>query len=75
MFIMKIYIIGNEIARLKEMIERLEMMKTASGSRAVKEILRLKKNGVYGTIANLSSVEKKYQTAIEVTAGGHLHKQ
>ncbi len=62
-----------EIARLNDLIRRLELMKVDSGSRAVKEIIRMGRSGIYGTIANLSKVDKGYQTAIEVTAASHLH--
>jgi len=66
-----------EIERLEETIKRLEYLQQrsmeSSSNKAVKEILRLKRTGVYGTVANLSNVPSEYQTAIEVAAGGHLH--
>ncbi|MBR9682302.1 MAG: AAA family ATPase [Candidatus Aenigmarchaeota archaeon] len=66
-----------EIGRLDETIKRLEYLQQrsmdSSSNRAVKEILRLNRTGVYGTVANLSNVPSEYQTAIEVAAGGHLH--
>jgi chromosome segregation protein len=65
------------IKRIEEVIKRLEQMKQkemeGSRSRAVKEIMNLGWTGVYGTIASLSSVPSKYQTAIEVAAGSHLN--
>ncbi len=59
-----------EQERLDGMIERLLQ---ADENKAVQEVLKLKRTGVYGTIAGLMSVEKNYQTAIEVAAGPHLH--
>ncbi len=59
-----------EKERLDGMIERLL---EADENKAVQEVLKLKKTGVYGTIAVLMTVEKNYQTAIEVAAGPHLH--
>lgn len=61
-----------EIARVEELIKKLELMRASTDNRSVKEILRLGRTGIYGTVANLSNVNKEYQTAIEVTAGGHL---
>ena len=65
------------IKRIDEVIKRLEEMKQkeleGSRSRAVTEIMKLGWTGVYGTVASLSSVPNKYQTAIEVAAGPHLN--
>jgi chromosome segregation protein len=62
--------IGNLIKRL-EFLRKREMEKTIS--RAVREILNLNKEGIFGTIASLSKVPKEYQTAIEITAGRRLN--
>lgn len=67
----------HSIKRIEEVIERMESLKQkeleGSSNRAVTEVLKLGMQGVYGTIASLSKVDSKYQTAIEVTAGGHLN--
>ena len=66
-----------EVERLQETIKRLEYLQQrsmeSSSNKAVQEILKLKRTGVYGTVANLSNVPSEYQTAIEIAAGGHLH--
>jgi chromosome segregation protein len=64
----------SEIRRMDELISRLEAMQARSleHSPAVREVLRLGRTGVYGTVANLSKVPAQYQTAIEVCAGPHL---
>jgi len=65
-----------EISRIDDIIKRLEIMKqreSDSGvSRAVQEVLKLGRTGIYGTVASLSKVPSEYQTAIEVAAGPHL---
>ncbi len=65
-----------EFSRLDDMIRRLEILKQkeleGTMSRAVQEVLKLGRTGVYGTIASLSKVKPEYQTAIEVAAGNHL---
>jgi len=65
------------IRRIEDVIRRLEYLKQkeleGSVSKAVKEILILGWTGVYGTIASLSKVSRKYDTAIEVAAGPHLN--
>ena len=63
-----------ETQRLDGLIKRLELLKQReTTSKSVQEILKLGWTGVYGTIASLSKVSRKYQTAIEVAAGSHLH--
>lgn len=59
-----------EKERLEGIIERLRMM---DENKPVQEVLKLKRTGVYGTIAGLMTVEEKYRTAVEVAAGPHLH--
>jgi len=39
---------------------------------AIKKILSLKKEGVYGTVANLIKVPSKYKLALEVAAGSRI---
>lgn len=41
--------------------------------RAIEEILKLKKPGVYGTIAELGVTEKKYAKALEIAAGAAMN--
>lgn len=67
--------ISSEQQRLDNIIDKLEMLKQRSLKKtpAVKEILKLKKTGIYGAIATLSSIPNKYQTAIEVAAGSHIN--
>ncbi len=66
-----------EITKADSVIKRLEYLKQreleTSTTRPVKEVLKLNREDVYGTIASLSKVSKEYQTAIEVAAGGHLN--
>ncbi len=62
-----------EIQRLDEAIKRLDMMQRDSGSRVVNAVLKLERTGIYGSVADLLSVPKEYQTAIEVAAGNHLN--
>lgn len=66
-----------EIERIDDTIKRLEVLKQkeleGSVSKAVQSVLKLGWTGVYGTMVSLSKVDEKYQTAIEVAAGPHLH--
>lgn len=62
-----------EIERLINLINSLESIKPERELPiAVKEILNLGINGVYGTIYDLMKVDEKYQVAIEVAAANHL---
>jgi chromosome segregation protein len=62
------------INRLNDIIKRLgEIKPDSSASHAVKTILNMNKNGVYGSVETLGKVNPKYQTAIEVCAGGHMY--
>lgn len=54
-----------EISRLEEMIGRLSQDDQTSA------ILR-KRSGVYGSVGELFTAESRYQTAVEVAAGGHM---
>jgi len=73
----KIEMSETEIARISDLIKRLEIIKQkemeGSVSRSVQEVLKLGWTGIYGTVASLSSVPSQYQTAIEVAAGPHFH--
>ncbi len=68
-----------EIEHLTSLVERLEAMEskkveiTGEMPRAVREILNLSLNGVHGTVGSLIKVPEKYQVAVEVCAGHHLH--
>ncbi len=66
-----------EIRRLEDLVKHLQFLKQKqleeSASTAVQSVLKLGKQGVYGTIATLSKVPQQYQTAIEVAAGSHMH--
>ncbi|MFP4633752.1 MAG: chromosome segregation SMC family protein [Candidatus Aenigmatarchaeota archaeon] len=66
-----------EMERLDESIEKLEEMEKRqqriSGKGPAKEILRLDKEDVHGTIQSLGNVKEKYQKALEVAAGGNMN--
>lgn len=68
-----------EIDRLNNLIEKLQALESKKTEmigeipRAVQAILKLNLKGVYGTVSSLISVPEKYQVAIEVAAGPHLH--
>lgn len=67
---------AKEIQRIDSLIQKLREIE-ASGEtglpKAVKQILDLKMNGVFGVVSNLIKVPEKYQVAIEVAAGSHLN--
>lgn len=54
-----------EIQRLEDMIKRLSQDDQISG-------MLKKRTGVYGSIADLFTTDAKYQTAIEIAAGGRM---
>jgi chromosome segregation protein len=59
-----------EIQRLNDIIERVKSM---SGDRSPHFLAELKPlGGVHGMLSSLISVPAKYDTAAEVTAGGHM---
>ncbi len=68
-----------EIERLDSLVDKLETFESRKVElagqvpRAVQAILRLDLKGIHGTVAKLISISEKYQTAIEVAAGPHLH--
>ena len=65
------------VERYKEMMQKLlafeEKQRQQSMSRAVQEVLRLNKPSVYGTISSLCKIPSKYDVAMEVCAGSHMH--
>src|SRR3990167_5057552 len=67
--------INNEILRKRDRISfnerELENVRGAIDNRIVREILDLKHPGVYGTVASLVDVPKKYSIALEVAIGRH----
>ncbi|MFH0830400.1 MAG: LAGLIDADG family homing endonuclease [Candidatus Aenigmatarchaeota archaeon] len=65
-----------EIARLGDMIQKIEQLRQAQlehASGAVQAVLKLGWTGVYGTVGTLVKVPSQYQTAIDVAAGNHIH--
>ncbi|MEW6063001.1 MAG: AAA family ATPase [Nanoarchaeota archaeon] len=78
-------IIGGEnrlkesISKLKEKNEELNKLRVRNlsireftGDLAVKRILELKEDGVYGTISQLGKVDSKYELALGVAAGSRM---
>lgn len=63
-----------EAQRLGSVIERLKTLHLQTPqNKAVQEVLKLGKTGVYGTIASLLSVAEQFAVAIEVAAGPHMY--
>ncbi len=66
-----------EIVRLDEMISRLESINVAGGgdvrNHAVKSVLDLGRDGVFGTLGNLMTMSAQFQIAIDVALGGHVN--
>ncbi len=66
-----------EIIRLEDMIKRLEYLQqreTEGGfSKAVQEILKLGRTGIYGAVSSLIRTSPDNQIAIEVAAGSHFY--
>jgi chromosome segregation protein len=63
---------------LQESLAKLEARKAriaerAAGSNAVKQVLQLKNEKIYGTIAQLGNVSEQFSTALEIAAGGRLN--
>ncbi|MFB6215901.1 MAG: AAA family ATPase, partial [Candidatus Aenigmatarchaeota archaeon] len=67
----------DELERIEESIEKFQKMQKRqqqiSGKGPAKEVLKLDKDGVHGTIGSLASVKEKYQKALEVAAGGNIN--
>lgn len=63
----KLYKKKEEHAKLEAKTARIR--ERISGSKAIKGILDLNKNGVHGLLSELGTVDKKYAQALEVAAG------
>jgi len=63
--------IKTEIIRRKDRIELNEREISRFHNIAVREILKLGMDGVYGTVSSLVSIPKKYSTALSVAMGRH----
>ncbi|WP_456475313.1 chromosome segregation protein SMC [Candidatus Pyrohabitans sp.] len=64
-----------ELSRLKAKQRAIEEVRRSSGDAAVEAVLKLRDSGrpgIYGTIAELASVDEKFALAIEVAAGRGL---
>lgn len=65
-----------ELARLKAKQQAAEELRRSSGDAAVEAVLELRDSGrvsgIYGTIAELASVDERFALAIEVAAGRGL---
>ena len=60
-----------KLAQLEERQARIT--ERAAGSNAVKQVLKLKNDKIYGTIAQLGNVSEQFSTALEIAAGGRLN--
>jgi chromosome segregation protein len=63
-----------EQAKLQAEYDAMESV-NSKYNRAVTEVLKLRDTGVtgiHGTIAELANVDKKYETAVEIAAGGRM---
>jgi len=66
-----------DYARLNEELFKLQTQKSnlrasSSADLAIKRIKDLNNPGVFGTVAELGEVDKKFSTALEVAAGGRI---
>ncbi len=64
-------------SQLNEELFKLQTQRNSAkasveGDRAIKKILDQKHPGVYGTVSQLGSVEKKFATALDVAAGARI---
>lgn len=68
---------NREINRLNEMISRMNSLRESKGedigNRSVRAVMNLGSAGVYGTIGSLSTVDPRYEVAINVSAGARLN--
>ena len=66
-----------EIERLEDMISKMNTIRASKGedvgNSSVRAILDLSLPGVYGTVGNLSTVDPRFEIAINVTAGSRLN--
>lgn len=63
-----------QIENLKDSIEEIKQIRSNSRGykRAVKALLKLDDDNVYGTIQDLMSVDDRYWTAVQTAIGSHL---
>ena len=61
-----------EEERAKLQARQVSTQERVGGGIAIKKIIALKKPGIYGTIAELGKVTKKYSLALEIAAGSRL---
>ncbi len=68
----KLNILSEEVAKLRA--KDITIKEFARGDLAVKKILELKskREGIYGTVADLGNVSSKYAIALEVAAGSRI---
>ena len=68
----KLNIVSEELAKLR--VKDITIREVARGDLAVKKILELKnkREGIYGTVADLGNVSSKYAVALEVAAGSRI---
>jgi len=68
----KLNMINEELAKLRA--KDITIKEVARGDLAVKKILELKgrREGIYGTVADLGNVSSKYAVALEVAAGARI---
>lgn len=68
----KLNVVSDEIAKLRA--RDITIKEVARGDLAVKKILELKnkREGIYGTVADLGNVNSKYAVALEVAAGQRI---
>ncbi len=69
----KIESIRNEIFSRKEKLAKnqLELERSGTSNRVVKEVMKLKKEGVHGTVSGIVKIPAKYAIAIDVAIGRH----
>ena len=63
----------NEIERIKDTLKEIKRIRKKKGSKAVKAILNLDKDGVYGTFSSLMQTKDRFSVAIQTAAGGHMN--
>ncbi len=68
----KLSVVNEELAKLRA--KDITIKEVARGDLAIKKILGLKdkRDGIYGTVADLGNVSSKYAVALEVAAGARI---
>ena len=66
----KIHNADDELAKLNA--RQISAKELSYGDVAIKRILDLKKQGIYGTVAELGNVDSKYTLALEIAAGAKI---